>query len=79
VIDTTDQLYKFNGSAFEQVISNNMIGTSVATYRFNKFKSVRFQTNLKNPGEDILFWLEIMHKTNKVFFQPTLAEDATKG
>jgi succinoglycan biosynthesis protein ExoW len=72
-------LFRFSGDFFQQVLRNNPIGTSTVVYRFEQFPRLRFDESLKVSGEDILFWLNIVHLNKKVVFSNRIECDYTAG
>jgi succinoglycan biosynthesis protein ExoW len=68
LLDDCEGLRRFAGDFFDQVLRNNPIGTSTVVYRFERFRHLRFDEGLTISGEDILFWLDIVYKNEKVVF-----------
>lgn len=54
-----DHLHDYSGDMFDQIITGNVIGTSTVVFDFQKFRHLRFRTDLTTAGEDYLFWLEL--------------------
>lgn len=78
-LEDSQRLFRFSGDFFEQVLRNNPIGTSTVVYRFERFRHLRFEEGLTTSGEDILFWLNILHKNEKVVFSDQVDCDYDAG
>jgi succinoglycan biosynthesis protein ExoW len=78
-LDDSQGLFRFRGDFFEQVLRNNPIGTSTVVYRFDRFRQLRFEEGLTISGEDILFWLDILYKNERVVFSDQIECDYTAG
>jgi len=78
-LDENQGLFRFEGNFFEQVLRNNPIGTSTVVYRFERFPQLRFDEGLTISGEDILFWLDIVYKNEKVVFSEAIDCDYDAG
>jgi succinoglycan biosynthesis protein ExoW len=71
--------HRFEGNFFEQVLRNNPIGTSTVVYRFERFPQLRFEEGLTISGEDILFWLDIVYRNERVVFSDEIDCDYDAG
>lgn len=78
-LDQGQGLFRFGGNFFEQVLRNNPIGTSTVVYRFERFRQLRFEEGLTISGEDILFWLDIVYKNERVVFSDQTECDYDAG
>jgi|HubBroStandDraft_6_1064221.scaffolds.fasta_scaffold06817_3 succinoglycan biosynthesis protein ExoW len=78
-LDDGQGLFRFSGNFFEQVLRNNPIGTSTVLYRFERFRQLRFEEGLTISGEDILFWLDILYKNERVMFSDRIECDYAAG
>jgi len=67
-IRDTEHLHKYTGDMFNQIITGNIIGTSTVVYRHQAYKQLRFREEFVNAGEDYLFWLDLISKTNRITF-----------
>lgn len=61
-------LHKYSGQLFDEILAGSFVGTSTVVYRYSKFPSLRFCESLVNAGEDLLFWLTVASKTDKIVF-----------
>lgn len=52
-------LYRYRGDMIGQILSGNLIGTSTVVYRYDRHPRLRFDTQMRNAGEDYLFWLDL--------------------
>ncbi len=75
----SDGLFQFRGNFFEQTLRNNPVGTSTVVYRFERFRKLRFDESLTVSGEDILFWLNVVHNNKNVVFSDRIECDYTAG
>jgi len=78
-LDEDQGLFRFERNFFEQVLRNNPIGTSTVVYRFERFRQLRFDEGLTISGEDILFWLDIVYKNDRVVFSDEIDCDYDAG
>lgn len=62
------ECYEFLGDMLTQILSGNVLGTSVTVYRFAKFPDLRYPTQLRQAGEDIVFWADLALRTKKIAF-----------
>ncbi|HEY4083492.1 MAG TPA: glycosyltransferase family 2 protein [Burkholderiaceae bacterium] len=67
-IDAHAHLREFSGNMFDQILIGNIIGTSTVVYRYSKFPGLRFREEFICAGEDYLFWLDLVTKTEKIAF-----------
>lgn len=63
-----EELYEYVGDMRDQIVTGNVIGTSVVAYSFRRFPDVRFRTEVRNAGEDYLFWLDIATRNPRIAF-----------
>ncbi|MCG5495335.1 glycosyltransferase family 2 protein [Ectothiorhodospira variabilis] len=72
LIDPERETYEFVGDFFDFLVyRTNIIGPSAIAYRFDRFPTTRFQTQLFQ-GEDRLFKLALGQHLGKVAFSPKL-------
>lgn len=62
---------RYVGDMKEQLLSDNVTGTSTVVYRFAKFRTLRFREEFVYAGEDYLFWLELSTLTTAYAFGTT--------
>lgn len=63
-----DHLRRYSGDMFDQILTGNIIGTSTVVYRFRKYSELRFREEFVYAGEDYLFWLDMVSKTDRIAF-----------
>lgn len=78
-LDVGEGFFWFGGDFFEQILRNNPIGTSTVVYRIERFRDLRFEEGLTTSGEDILFWLNLVHENENVVFSEQLECDYSAG
>lgn len=67
-IRDTEYLHRYSGDMLDQIITGNIIGTSTVVYRFQASPLQRFREGFVNAGEDYLFWLDLVSKTDRIVF-----------
>ena len=79
LIDAQRDIYQFQGDFFDLLVHRtNIISASAMAYRFDRFPSLRFRTELFQ-GEDRLFKLALGQKLDKVAFSPKVYADEGEG
>lgn len=73
LIGTAEHLRTFSADMFNQILSGNVIGTSTVVYRRALCPALRFREEYVYAGEDYLFWLELVQRTQRIAFS-TLCE-----
>ena len=68
LIQGRTNLRAYAGDMFNQVITGNIIGTPTVVYDFERFRDVRFYTDLRSAGEDYLFWLNLASRGARFAF-----------
>lgn len=72
-ISAQPPLYEFSTDMVTQILAGNILGTSVTVYRYSKFSGLRFRSELRTAGEDVLFWIQLASRTKRIVFS-TLCE-----
>ena len=66
-------IHAFTGDFFDQTLRHAPIGTSTVVMRKSRLGHLRFSTEMRTTGEDLLFWLDAAHVTRRVAFSTRLA------
>lgn len=72
-IDGASTLFGFSGDMFNQILSGNLIGTPTVVYDFQKYRDIRFRTDLTKAGEDYLFWMSLAKQGARFSFSTKIA------
>jgi len=69
-IDPERELYEYRGDFFDLLVKrSSIISTTTMAYRFDRFPSIRFNTDI-HQGEDRLFKLELGQQLTRIAFSP---------
>ncbi|MEI7867931.1 MAG: glycosyltransferase family A protein [Candidatus Methylumidiphilus sp.] len=68
LIAGSEHIRHYNGDMLDQIITGNIIGTSVTAYAFSKMSDIRYRENFRHTGEEYLFWVDISLRTKKIAF-----------
>ncbi len=63
-----EHLHRYTGDMVDQIITGNIIGTSTVVFRFPVCSRLRFREEFVNAGEDYLFWLDLVTKSDRIVF-----------
>ena len=74
-----DQLFRYSGDLFDQILRGNVIGTSTVVYRWIPLASLRFQIEYTTAGEDYLFWMAITKQGVRTTFSTRIEAIYGKG
>jgi succinoglycan biosynthesis protein ExoW len=78
-LSSDPEIYEYVGDMVSQILSGNVLGTSVTVYRYSKFPTLRYPTQLRQAGEDIIFWLDLASQTSRIVFSPRCEADYGTG
>lgn len=80
VTDPRVNAFRFkNGMAFKTFLREYISQTSTVVYRYTKFKTLRFDPELRYSGEDHFFWLSIAESGQPVTFSKNVNGKRDKG
>jgi succinoglycan biosynthesis protein ExoW len=63
-----EPIHEYTGSMVDQILSGNILGTSVIVYNFKKFPAVRYPEEFRHAGEDYVFWIRLASASKKIAF-----------
>lgn len=72
LVNAKRAFFQYSSNMFNDLIKFNFVATSTLMYNFKKLPEIRFCEYLFN-GQDIVFMLDILQKTNTVIFCTELA------
>jgi succinoglycan biosynthesis protein ExoW len=67
-IHSSEPIYSFSSNMVDQILTGNILGTSVIVYNFKKFPDLRYPEDFRNAGEDYVFWIQLASRSRKIAF-----------
>jgi succinoglycan biosynthesis protein ExoW len=63
-----EHIREYTGNMVNQIITGNILGTSVIVYDRKKISDVRFRENFRHTGEEYIFWIDLARRSRKIAF-----------
>lgn len=67
-IHPSDPIHEFSGKMVDQILTGNILGTSVIVYNFRQFPSLRYPEDFRHTGEEYIFWINLASKSKRIAF-----------
>ncbi len=71
-LTSTEPVFGYAGRMNAQILAANFIQLSTVIFRRATAPSLRFRTEFRRAGEDILFWLELARLTNRFCYSTAI-------
>jgi len=68
LIAGSSHVREYRGDMINQVITGNVLGTSVTVYAYSRMRDLRFREDFRHTGEEYLFWLDLALRSRKIAF-----------
>lgn len=68
LLDGSAEIHEYRGSMINQIITGNILGTSVTAYAYHKMPDLRFRRGFRHTGEEYLFWMDLALRSKKIAF-----------
>ena len=72
-------LHAYQGDMFDQILRGNVIGTPTVVYRYERFSTIRFRSDLTSAGEDYLFWMTLARAGVRIAFSSQIETRCGRG
>src|SRR6202040_2082222 len=67
-IHPSEPIYSFSGNMVDQILTGNILGTSVIVYNFRKFPDLRYPEDFRHTGEEYIFWIHLASRSGSIAF-----------
>ena len=64
----SDHIHEFQADMVDQILTGNILGTSVIVYNRDKMHDIRFRENFRHTGEEYIFWIDLALRSRKIAF-----------
>ncbi len=78
-LDSTGRTFGFQGCMTSQILAANFIQLSTVLFRRSVAPDLRFRTEFRRAGEDILFWLDLSRRTNRFCYSTAVEVHYGRG
>jgi succinoglycan biosynthesis protein ExoW len=78
-LDSEGKVFGFTGRMTGQIIQANFIQLSTVVFRRAVAPQLRFRTEFRRAGEDILFWLDLARRTNRFCYSTAVEVHYGRG
>ena len=68
LIAGSEHIHEYRGDMVDQIITGNILGTSVIVCRREVATAIRFRTYFRHTGEEYLYWIELARRSRKIAF-----------
>lgn len=78
-LDSESRTFGFAGSMTSQILAANFIQLSTVIFRRAVAPALRFRTDFRRAGEDMLFWLQLSQATNRFCYSTAVEVQYGRG
>ena len=68
LVPGSSDVHEYKSDMVNQIITGNILGTSVTAYAYHKMPHLRFRLGFRHTGEEYLFWLDIASRSRRIAF-----------
>ena len=68
LVEGSPEVREYRGDMIDQIISGNIIGTSVTAYAYHKMPDLRYRLGFRHTGEEYLFWMDLALRSRRIAF-----------
>ncbi len=68
LIAGVEHIREYMGNMVNQIITGNILGTSVIVYDRKNMNEVRFRESFQHTGEEYIFWIDLARRSRKIAF-----------
>lgn len=71
LVPGSSNIREYRGDMVDQIITGNILGTSVTAYAYYKMPELRYRRGFQHTGEEYLFWMDIALQCKRMAFGDT--------
>jgi succinoglycan biosynthesis protein ExoW len=68
LVEGATEIREYRGNMVDQIITGNILGTSVTAYAYHKMRDLRFRMGFRHTGEEYLFWMDLAQRSDRIAF-----------
>ncbi|MEO8304351.1 MAG: glycosyltransferase family 2 protein [Betaproteobacteria bacterium] len=68
LVEESTEVREYRGDMVDQIITGNILGTSVTAYAYGRMPDLRFRLGFRHTGEEYLFWMDLALRSRRIAF-----------